>query len=85
MAGAHWAPLAEPCPVIWSVHVVSPGVGLAVAGGSHVSDAGPEAPELGGVALATSDGGRRWAQVTAGVTPISARCPYPMIVQCAGR
>jgi len=120
--GAHWVPLAEPCPVIRSVHFVSPDVGFAVAGGRNVSDFGPEAPELGGVALATSDGGRRWralsapadvqticftsprsgwlgaggrlyrttdggrrwALVTAGVTPISARYPYTMIMQCAG-
>jgi hypothetical protein len=120
--GAHWAALPEPCPLIRSVHFVSPDVGFAVAGGRNVSDVGPEVPEIGGVALATrdggrrwlvlpapanaqticftgprsgwlgaggrlyrtTDGGRRWAQVTAGVTPISARYPYTMIVQCAG-
>lgn len=120
--GARWAPLPEPCPLIRSVHFVSPAIGFAVAGGRNVSDYGPETPEAGGVALATSDGGRRWRalpappdaqtvcftdprdgwlgaagrlyrttdggrrwdQVTAGVTPISARYPYTMIVQCAG-
>ena len=58
--GAHWAALPEPCPLIRSVHFVSPDVGFAVAGGRNVSDVGPEVPEIGGVALATRDGGRRW-------------------------
>jgi hypothetical protein len=38
----------------------------------------------GGRLYRTTDGGRRWAQATAGVTPIAARYPYTMIVQCAG-
>jgi photosystem II stability/assembly factor-like uncharacterized protein len=120
--GAHWAALPEPCPLIRSVHFISPAIGFAVAGGRNVSDFGPEAPEAGGAALATSDGGhswralpaptgaqticfsgprsgwlgaagrlyrttdggRSWVQVTAGIAPISARYPYTMIVQCAG-
>jgi len=58
--GAHWAALPEPCPLIRSVHFVSPDVGFAVAGGRNVSDFGPEAPEVAGVVMVTSDGGRSW-------------------------
>jgi hypothetical protein len=42
------------------VHVVSPDVGFAVAGGRNVSGLGPETPGVAGVVLAASDGGRRW-------------------------
>ena len=38
----------------------------------------------GGRLYRTTDGGRRWVQATAAVTPISATYPYTMIVQCAG-
>jgi hypothetical protein len=58
--GAHWAALPEPCPLIRSVHFVSPDVGFAVAGGRNVTDFGPEAPEVAGVVMVTSDGGRSW-------------------------
>jgi hypothetical protein len=58
--GAHWAALPEPCPLIRSVHFVSPDVGFAVAGGCNVTDFGPEAPEVAGVVMVTSDGGRSW-------------------------
>jgi hypothetical protein len=57
--GAEWTPLPEPCPLLRSVHFITPLTGYAVAGGS---DAGvdPEAPNLGGVVLTTSDGGHTW-------------------------
>jgi len=58
--GAHWTALPEPCPLIRSVHFISPDAGFAVAGGRNLSDFGPEIPEVAGVVLATSDGGRRW-------------------------
>ncbi len=60
--GAHWAVLPEPgpCLPIRSVHFISADAGFAVAGGRDVSDYGPETPELAGVVLATSDGGRSW-------------------------
>jgi hypothetical protein len=58
--GAHWLTLPEPCPLIRSVHFVSPDVGFAVAGGRDVSNVGPEAPEVAGVVMATSDGGHSW-------------------------
>ena len=58
--GAHWAAWPEPCLPIRSVHFISPDTGFAVAGGRDVTDFGPEAPEIAGVALATSDGGRSW-------------------------
>jgi len=58
--GAHWAALPEPCLPIRSVHFISPDAGFAVAGGRNVSDFGPETPEIAGVILTTSDGGRSW-------------------------
>jgi hypothetical protein len=58
--GVHWTSLPEPCPVIRAVHFISPLTGFAVAGGSNVSGTGAQAPMLGGVVLATADGGRSW-------------------------
>ena len=59
--GARWTPLPEPCQPIRSVHFISPTTGFAVAGGRDQS--GPPSsgvPYLGGVVLATGDGGRSW-------------------------
>jgi Photosynthesis system II assembly factor YCF48 len=58
--GARWTALPEPCPVIRSVHFISPATGFAVAGGRNAGGADPEVPALGGVVLATADGGRSW-------------------------
>jgi hypothetical protein len=60
--GARWAVLPEPCPVIRSVHFISPDAGFAVAGGTSDASAqsGPQVPEVAGVVLTTSDGGRSW-------------------------
>ena len=59
--GTVWTPLPEPCPVIRSVHFISPTVGYAVAGGSNWgSAADPEIPAAGGQFLTTFDGGRTW-------------------------
>jgi len=63
--GAHWTALPESCPVIRSVHFVSPSTGFAVAGGQNVGGVDPAMPVLGGVVLATSDGGRTWHAVKA--------------------
>jgi hypothetical protein len=65
--GTHWAKLPEPCPVIRSVHFVSPSTGYAVAGGSDASASavGPAIPELGGMLLATGNGGRSWHALAA--------------------
>ena len=70
--GASWTRLAEPCPVIRSVHFTSPVTGFAVAGGSSLASPGPgpEVPQLGGVVLATSDGGRSWHSLA---TPADAQ------------
>jgi hypothetical protein len=68
--GAHWAALPEPCPVIRSVHFTSPADGVAVAGGQNAGGAGPEMPALGGVVLATSDGGHTWRRLA---TPANAQ------------
>jgi hypothetical protein len=68
--GAHWTALPEPCPVIRSVHFTSPADGVAVAGGQNVGGADPETPVLGGVVLATSDGGRTWHRLA---TPANAQ------------
>jgi hypothetical protein len=60
--GARWAVLPEPCPAIRSVHFISPDDGFAVAGGTSDAsgESGPEVPEVAGVVLTTSDGGRSW-------------------------
>jgi photosystem II stability/assembly factor-like uncharacterized protein len=68
--GVHWAALPEPCPVIRSVHFISPETGFAVAGGSNVLDPGAVTPEIAGVVLATSDGGRSWRRLP---TPADAQ------------
>ncbi len=46
--GARWTALPEPCPVIRSVHFISPATGFAVAGGRNVGGAGPRHPSLAG-------------------------------------
>ena len=63
--GAHWTALPEPCPVIRSVHFISPSAGFAVAGGRNDGGYSPALPNLGGVVLATSDGGRTWRPLAA--------------------
>jgi hypothetical protein len=70
--GGHWTRLAEPCPVIRSVHFISPAAGFAVAGGRDLANPGPgpEVPQLGGVVLATTDGGRSWQPLA---TPADAQ------------
>jgi len=68
--GARWTALAEPCPVLRSVHFISPETGFAVAGGQNVGGADPEIPVLGGVVLATADGGRTWHTMA---TPANAQ------------
>src|SRR5260221_13050694 len=56
--GRHWTVLPEEGPLIRAVHFVSPSVGFAVAGGAGIILYGGAAPEVAGVGLATSDGGR---------------------------
>ena len=63
--GAHWTALPEPCQTIRSVHFISPATGFAVAGGPGAGGADPELPTVGGVVLATGDGGRTWHAVKA--------------------
>lgn len=63
--GAHWTALPEPCQAIRSVHFISPSTGFAVAGGRSPGGTDPLMPALGGVVLATGDGGRTWHAVTA--------------------
>ncbi len=58
--GAHWSALPEPCPVIRSVHFISPAAGFAVAGGTDDGGYNPAMPGTGGVVLTTSDGGHTW-------------------------
>ena len=59
--GARWTSLPEPCQTIRSVHFISPATGFAVAGGGDLSGPpSPGVPYLGGVVLATGDGGRSW-------------------------
>src|SRR5258708_37331906 len=59
--GAVWTALPEPCPVIRSVHFMTPSLGYAVPGGSDVRvDGGVPAPVAGGRLLITTDGGRSW-------------------------
>lgn len=60
--GGHWRALPEPCPVIRTVHFISPAVGFAVAGGS-LPWLG--VPPVGGVLLRTTDGGRHWQRLAA--------------------
>jgi photosystem II stability/assembly factor-like uncharacterized protein len=63
--GARWTPLPEPCQTIRSVHFISPTTGFAVAGGRDLSGtSAPGVPNLGGVVLATSDGGHSWHPLT---------------------
>lgn len=57
--------MPEECPLIRAVHFVSPSVGFAVAGGAGIILYGGAAPEVAGVVLATSDGGRSWHRLAA--------------------
>lgn len=64
--GGHWRALPEPCLAVRAVHFVSPSVGFAVAGGTHVGVFdGLLVPLRAGVVLATADGGHTWRRVTA--------------------
>ena len=63
--GAHWTALPEPCPLIRSVHFISPSTGFAVAGGRADGGYDPAMPDMGGVVLATGDGGRTWRPLAA--------------------
>ena len=63
--GAHWTALPEPCPLIRSVHFISPSTGFAVAGGRNDGGYSPAMPDMGGVVLATSDAGRTWRPLAA--------------------
>lgn len=58
--GARWTPLPEPCPLIRSVHFISPLTGFAVVGGVNDGGYDPAMPDLKGVVLTTGDGGRTW-------------------------
>jgi len=68
--GAHWTELPEPCPLIRSVHFISPSAGFAVAGGTGDGGYDPAVPDQGGVVLTTSDAGRTWQPLAA---PASAQ------------
>lgn len=63
--GRHWTALPETCPSIRSVHFVSGSAGFGVAGGTDISLFGGAAPEVAGVLLATTDGGRNWHRLAA--------------------
>ena len=63
--GAHWTALPEPCPLIRSVHFISPSTGFAVAGGRNAGGNDPAMPNLGGVVLTTGDAGRTWRPLAA--------------------
>lgn len=63
--GAHWTALPEPCPLIRSVHFISPSAGFAVAGGRDDGGYSPAMPGAGGVVLTTSDAGRTWRTLAA--------------------
>ena len=63
--GAHWTALPEPCPLIRSVHFISPSTGFAVAGGRNDGGYSPAMPDMGGVVLTTADAGRTWQPLAA--------------------
>jgi hypothetical protein len=63
--GRHWTALPDGCPLIRAVHFVSPSAGFAVAGGTGITLYGGAAPEVAGVLVATSDGGRNWHRLAA--------------------
>jgi hypothetical protein len=63
--GAHWTALPEPCPLIRSVHFISPSTGFAVAGGRNDSGDDPAMTNLGGIVLTTSDAGHTWRPLAA--------------------
>ena len=63
--GAHWKALPEPCPLIRSVHFISPSTGFAVAGGRNDGGYDPAMPNMGGVVLTTGDAGHTWRPLAA--------------------
>jgi photosystem II stability/assembly factor-like uncharacterized protein len=73
--GQHWEALAEPCPPLRSVDFVSTEDGFGVAGGEYLRvDSGVPLPISGGQLVATVDGGRRWAPVSAGPANVTSVC-----------
>ncbi|HEY5360613.1 MAG TPA: YCF48-related protein [Streptosporangiaceae bacterium] len=70
-SGEKWRQLPEPCPLLRTVHFISPAVGFAVAGGQVAG--GPVSggvvsggtPVVGGVLLTTTDGGQHWRRLPA--------------------
>jgi photosystem II stability/assembly factor-like uncharacterized protein len=71
--GAHWRALPEPCPVIRTVHFVSPLDGFAVAGGNLTYQGVAYPPMAGGVLLSTTDGGATWRRL-AGPAGVQTVC-----------
>jgi hypothetical protein len=67
--GRSWTALPEPCPLLRSVHFVTPAIGFAIAGGSNLLNHGVLAPEISGELLATSTGGHSWSRLAAPPDP----------------
>jgi hypothetical protein len=68
--GQRWAALPEPCPVVRSVHFVSPQTGFAIAGGSDFA-ASSLSPLSGGQLLTSTNGGHSWRRLPAPPNPQS--------------